>query len=70
MADLDGHTLGGVITQTPALTGVEIKRAYADKGYIGHNLHIVLRWPRELLCELIAALAATIWPVSALRTAS
>ncbi len=28
----DGHTLGTVITETQALTGVEIKRVYVDKG--------------------------------------
>lgn len=132
----DGHTLGTVITETQALTGVEIKRAYVDKGYIGHNapkplrvfrsgqkrgvhgqikrelrrraaiepvighlkseghldrnylkgrhgdqanavltatghnLRLVLRWLRELLCKLIATLIAVIWPTSALRTAS
>ena len=132
----DGHTLATVITETQALTSVEIKRAYVDKGYVGHgapkplrvyrsdqkrgvhgqikkelrrraaiepvighlkseghldrnylkgrhgdqanavltatghNLRLVLRWLRELLCKLIAALIAVIWPTSALRTAS
>lgn len=33
----DGHTLGAVITETQTLTGIEIKRAYFDKGYVGHN---------------------------------
>ena len=35
----------------------------------GHNLRLVLRWLRKILCNFIAALVATIWPVSALRTA-
>ncbi len=39
----DGHTLGSVITETQALTGVEIKRAYVDKGYVGHNAPKPLR---------------------------
>ncbi|NIN37296.1 MAG: IS5 family transposase [Gammaproteobacteria bacterium] len=132
----DGHTLGTVISETQALTGVEIKRAYVDKGYVGHNapkplrvyrsgqkrgvhgqikkelrrraaiepvighlkseghlernylkgrhgdqanavltatghnLRLVIRWLRRILCKLIAALIAAIWPISALRTAS
>ena len=33
----DGHTLGSVLAETQALTGIEIKRAYVDKGYVGHN---------------------------------
>ena len=33
----DGHTLGPVLRETEALTGREIERAYADKGYRGHN---------------------------------
>ena len=33
----DGHTLGPVIAETEALTGVEVKRAHVDKGYRGHN---------------------------------
>ncbi len=125
-----------MIAETQALTGVEIKRVYVDKGYIGHNapkplrvyrsgqkrgvhgqikkelrrraaiepvighlkseghldrnylkgrhgdqanavltatghnLRLVLRWLRKLLCKFFAALIATIAPVSALRTAS
>lgn len=39
----DGHTLGAVITETQDLTGVEIKRAYVDKGYVGHNAPKPLR---------------------------
>ncbi len=39
----DGHTLGTVITETQALTGVEIKRAYVDKGYVGHDAPKPLR---------------------------
>jgi IS5 family transposase len=132
----DGHTLGTVIAETQALTGVEIKRAYVDKGYIGHdapkplrvyrsgqkrgvfgqikrelrrraaiepvighlksdghlgrnylkgrhgdqanavltatghNLRLVLRWLRKLLCKFIATLIAAIAPVSELKTAS
>ena len=31
----DGHPLGIMIAESQALTGVEIKRAYVDKGYIG-----------------------------------
>jgi|TARA_Y100000294_G_scaffold13835_1_gene12346 IS5 family transposase len=33
----DGHTLKAVIEETEALTGREIKRAYVDKGYRGHD---------------------------------
>ena len=39
----DGHTLASVLTETQALTGVEIKRAYVDKGYVGHNAPKPLR---------------------------
>ena len=39
----DGHTLGIVIAKTQTLTGVEIKRAYVDKGCIGHNASKPLR---------------------------
>ncbi len=37
---------------------------------IGHNLRLVLRWPRKLLCKFIATLIAAIEPVSELRFAS
>ncbi len=33
----DGHTLAAQITQTERLTGVEIERAYVDRGYRGHD---------------------------------
>src|SRR5476651_1080374 len=33
----DGHTLRTVIEDTQRLTGREIERAYADKGYRGHD---------------------------------
>jgi IS5 family transposase len=33
----DGHTLGSVIDAAEKLTGCAIERAYADKGYRGHN---------------------------------
>ena len=33
----DGHTLGAQIAQTERLTGVEIERAYVDRGYRGHD---------------------------------
>jgi IS5 family transposase len=33
----DGHTLKQVIEETEALTGRKIERAYADKGYRGHD---------------------------------
>src|SRR6185437_8787198 len=33
----DGHTLRAVIEETQALTGREIERIYADKGYRGHD---------------------------------
>ncbi len=122
--------------RTQALTGVEIKRVYVDKGYVGHNaakplrvyrsgqkrgvhgqikkelrrraaiepvighlksdghlgrnflkgrhgdqanavltatghnLRLVLRWLRMILCKFIAALIADISPVSALTTTS
>ena len=39
----DGHTLGSVIEETQALTGREIERAYADKGYRGHDAPKPLR---------------------------
>ena len=39
----DGHTLASVMAETQALTGVEIKRAYVDKGYVGHNAPKPLR---------------------------
>ena len=39
----DGHTLGCVLTETQALTGIEIKRVYVDKGYVGHNAPKPLR---------------------------
>ena len=39
----DGHTLGEVIEETQRLTGREIERAYADKGYRGHNAPKPLR---------------------------
>jgi len=39
----DGHTLGTVIEETQALTGREIERAYADKGYRGHDAPRPLR---------------------------
>jgi IS5 family transposase len=32
----DGHTLKSVLEETEALTGREIERAFADKGYRGH----------------------------------
>ena len=37
----DGHTLGEVLKQTAALTGITPKRAHVDRGYRGHkqNLH-------------------------------
>jgi IS5 family transposase len=33
----DGHTLGTVLEETETLTGCEIERAFADKGYRGHD---------------------------------
>jgi IS5 family transposase len=39
----DGHTLAGVIEETQALTGREIERVYADKGYRGHDAPKPLR---------------------------
>jgi IS5 family transposase len=36
----------------------------------GHNLRLVLRWLRKLLCKFIATLIAAIAPVSELKTAS
>jgi IS5 family transposase len=35
--------LGAVIEETQALTGVEVERAYVDKGYRGHNAPKPLR---------------------------
>jgi IS5 family transposase len=39
----DGHTLHEVIEETQALTGREIERVYADKGYRGHDVPKPLR---------------------------
>jgi IS5 family transposase len=39
----DGHTLDEVIEETQKLTGREVERAYADKGYRGHNAPKPLR---------------------------
>lgn len=39
----DGHTLGGVIEETQALTGIEVQRIYVDKGYRGHDAPKPLR---------------------------
>jgi IS5 family transposase len=33
----DGHTLAAGIAQTERITGVEVERAYVDRGYRGHN---------------------------------
>ncbi len=33
----DGHTLGPVVADMEALTGVEARRIHVDKGYRGHN---------------------------------
>ena len=35
----DGHSLAGQIDQVTELTGVEVKRAYVDRGYRGHGLN-------------------------------
>ena len=35
----DGHTLAAQIDQVTALTGVDVKRAYVDRGYRGHGLN-------------------------------
>ena len=34
----DGHTLKDVIAETEAITGAQVRRAYVDKGYRGHNV--------------------------------
>ena len=34
---LDGHTLGPVVAELEALTGIETRRIHVDKGYRGHN---------------------------------
>lgn len=34
----DGHTLAGQIDQVVKLTGVDVRRAYADRGYRGHGI--------------------------------
>ena len=39
----DGHTLRDVIEDTQKLTGREIERGYADKGYRGHDAPKPLR---------------------------
>ena len=42
----DGHTLNDVVENTQALTGIEPKRIYVDRGYRGHdypNRHRVFR---------------------------
>jgi transposase, IS5 family len=33
----DGHTLADQIAQTERITGVEVERAYVDRGYRGHD---------------------------------
>lgn len=33
----DGHTLAGQLEQTARITGVEVSRAYVDRGYRGHD---------------------------------
>ena len=33
----DGQTLGPVVAELEALTGVETRRIHVDKGYRGHN---------------------------------
>jgi IS5 family transposase len=33
----DGHTLAAAVADVAAMTGVEVKRTYVDKGYRGHN---------------------------------
>ena len=33
----DGHTLGPIIADLEALTGIEVHRIHVDKGYRGHN---------------------------------
>jgi transposase, IS5 family len=33
----DGHTLGPVVAELEALTGIETRRIHIDKGYRGHN---------------------------------
>lgn len=33
----DGHTLAAQIAQTERLTGIEVERAYVDRGYRGHD---------------------------------
>jgi len=33
----DGHTLGPVVAELEALTGIETRRIHVDKGYRGHN---------------------------------
>ena len=34
----DGHSLAGQIDQVASLTGVDVKRAYVDRGYRGHGI--------------------------------
>jgi IS5 family transposase len=34
----DGHSLANQIDQVVKLTGIEVKRAYADRGYRGHGI--------------------------------
>jgi IS5 family transposase len=33
----DGHTLGPIVADLEALTGIEVQRIHVDKGYRGHN---------------------------------
>lgn len=37
-APYDGHTLAGQIHRVGKLTGVDVKRAYVDRGYRGHKI--------------------------------
>jgi IS5 family transposase len=44
----DGHTLGPVVAELEALTGIETRRIHVDKGYRGHNHAQEFRvWIRE-----------------------
>jgi hypothetical protein len=37
---------------------------------VGYNLRLILKWLREILCKIIAAILAAFAPIPALNTAS
>jgi IS5 family transposase len=51
----DGHTLGPVVVELEALTGIETRRIHVDKGYRGHNHAEKFRvWISGQVCRVTA----------------